>query len=86
VVEPVIGDLKTKHGLARAQFRGRQNLQIQALLTAAVFNLKALARWRPLVQAGWAASYWATNVQTALWRHPQRLSALLGEVSLTLAL
>jgi hypothetical protein len=54
VIEPVIGDLKTKHGLARAQFRGRQNLQIQALLTASVFNLKALARWRPVAQAGWA--------------------------------
>jgi transposase len=55
VIEPVIGDLKTKHGLARAQFRGRQNLQIQALLTASVLNLKALVRWRPVAQAGWAA-------------------------------
>lgn len=56
VIEPLIGDLKTKHGLTRARFRGRQNLQIQALLTAAVLNLKALARWRPLAQAGWAAA------------------------------
>jgi len=55
VVEPRIGDLKTKHGLARAQFRGRQNLQIQVLLTAAALNLKALARWRPVPQSGWAA-------------------------------
>jgi transposase len=55
VVEPRIGDLKIKHGLTRAQFRGRQNLQIQALLTAAVLNLKALVRWGPVPQAGWAA-------------------------------
>lgn len=55
VVEPVIGDLKIKHGLARAQFRGQGKLQIQALLTAAVVNLKVLARWRPLPQTGWAA-------------------------------
>jgi transposase len=55
VVEPRIGDLKIKYGLTRAQFRGRRNLQIQSLLTAAALNLKALARWRPVPQAGWAA-------------------------------
>jgi transposase len=55
VVEPRIGDLKIKHGLVRAQFRGRQNLQIQALLTAAALNLKALVKWGPAPQAGWAA-------------------------------
>jgi transposase len=71
VVEPRIGDLKTKHGLARAQFRGRQNLQIQALLTAAALNLKALARWRPVPQAGWAALSAHTALRRLLdpWRH-----------------
>lgn len=55
VAEPVIGDLKMKQGLARAQFRGRQNLQIQVLLTAAAYNLKLLAGRRPVPQSGWAA-------------------------------
>jgi len=37
------GEAKTWHGLARAVRRGLQNMRIQALLTAAVINLKRLA-------------------------------------------
>ena len=40
--------------MRRAQFRGRQNMLIQALLTAAVFNIKQLVRRRPLPQSGMA--------------------------------
>ena len=54
VVEPVFADAKEKHGMRRAQFRGRQNMLIQALLTAAVFNIKQLVRHRPLPQSGMA--------------------------------
>lgn len=52
VSERVMADLKCKHGFDRAQFRGRPSVQIQALLTAAVFNLKLLAKRRPEPQAG----------------------------------
>lgn len=54
VSERVMADLKTKHGFDRAQFRGRPSVQIQALLTAAVFDLKLLAKRRPEPQAGLA--------------------------------
>ena len=52
VVEPLIGDSKEKHGLHRAQFRGRGNMLIQALLTATVLNIKQLVRRGPVAQSG----------------------------------
>ena len=52
VVEPLIADGKEKHGLRRAQFRGRGNMLIQALLTATVLNIKQLVRWGPVAQSG----------------------------------
>jgi hypothetical protein len=42
-VEGIHGEAKTQHGLHRAVRRGRWNVAIQALLTAAVINLKRLA-------------------------------------------
>jgi hypothetical protein len=42
-VEGVHGEAKTRHGLARAVWRGLANMRIQAFLTAAVVNLKRLA-------------------------------------------
>lgn len=54
VLERINADAKEKHGMARAQFRGRRKMQIQALLTAAVLNLKQLAARGPAAQAGWA--------------------------------
>jgi IS5 family transposase len=55
VVEPIIADAKIKHGMVRAQFRGREKMQIQALLTAATLNLKQLVRRLPVGQSGAAA-------------------------------
>ena len=43
-VEGVHGEEKEQHGLGRAARRGLGNMQIQAYLTAAVVNLKRLAR------------------------------------------
>lgn len=43
-VEGRHGEAKTQHGLARAVRRGLDNVRIQAYLTAAVMNLKRLAR------------------------------------------
>jgi hypothetical protein len=53
--ERINADAKVKHGMARAQFHGRAKMQIQALLTAAVINLKQLAARRPEAQSGLAA-------------------------------
>lgn len=55
VSERINADAKEKHGFAKAQFRGRAKMQIQALLTAATLNLKQLAGRRPEPQAGIAA-------------------------------
>jgi len=55
VSERINADAKEKHGMARAQFRGRRKMQIQALLTAATLNLKQLAARRPEAQGGLAA-------------------------------
>jgi len=44
LVEGRHGEAKTQHGLARAVRRGLNNVAIQAYLTAAVMNLKRLAR------------------------------------------
>jgi transposase len=52
VSERIMADLKFKHGFERAQFRGRASVQIQALLTAAVINLKQLLKRSPEAQSG----------------------------------
>lgn len=52
VSERIMADLKSKHGFERAQFRRRPSVQIQALLTAAVINLKQLVKRRPEAQSG----------------------------------
>ena len=54
ISERIMADLKFKHGFERAQFRGRASVQIQALLTAAVINLKQLVKRRPEAQSGTA--------------------------------
>ena len=42
-VEGVVGDLKLKHGLARAKYRGLIKTQIQAYLAATIINVKRIA-------------------------------------------
>jgi len=44
LVEGVHGEAKTRHGLNRAARRGTPNMAIQSFMTAAVINLKRLAR------------------------------------------
>lgn len=55
VSERINADAKEKHGFAKAQFRGRAKMQIQALLTAATLNLEKLAGMRPEAHWGMAA-------------------------------
>jgi hypothetical protein len=55
VSEHINADAKEKHGMHRAQFRGRRKMQIQALLTAATMNLKRLMARRPVAQSGMVA-------------------------------
>ncbi len=54
-IELVFADAKVRHGMARAQRRGRSNMLIQALLTAAAMNLRKLLRHGTPVGAGAAA-------------------------------
>ena len=56
ISERINADAKEKHGMAKAQFRGRAKMQMQALLTATAINLKALAHRRPEAQSGIAAT------------------------------
>lgn len=65
VSERIMADLKSKHGFERAQFRRRPSVQIQALLTAAVINLKQLVKLRPEAQSGTALRL-LTGVKKAL--------------------
>ena len=44
-IEGMHGEAKTQHGLSRAVRRGLANMAIQAYLTAAVINLKRLAKY-----------------------------------------
>lgn len=79
VSERIFADLKCKHGFDRAQFRGRPSVKIQALLTAAVFNLKQLMKRGPTAQAGWAAG----SIDAVSWllsRLQAGLNAYLGGI------
>src|SRR6266851_3584290 len=67
VSERIMADLKSKHGFERAQFRRRPSVQIQALLTATVINLKQLVKRRPEAQSGRAMPL-AQRVLPALHR------------------
>jgi transposase len=68
--EGVHGEGKTRHGLRRAARRGLDNVAIQAYLTAAVINLKRLARQ-------WAAILLQTMSHWAPHRPLARLMGLL---------
>lgn len=76
VSERAFADGKEKHGLARAQFRGRGKMRIQALLTATAMNLKKLVRFGPVAHAGMAVAIPVVTEQT---RRP--LAGLRGDLS-----
>ena len=52
ISERINADAKEKHGMDKAQFRGRAKMQMQALLTATAINLKVLANRHPEAQSG----------------------------------
>ena len=66
-IELVFADAKVRHCLARAQRRGRDNMLIQALLTAATMNLRKLVQIPPGVGAGAAAMGGLRPLQGAVW-------------------
>jgi len=75
--EGVHGEAKTQHGLRRAVRRGLDNVAIQAYLTAAVLNLKRLARH-------WAAVLrnirWPWTRHRPLWSLMPLLRRLYGYI------
>ena len=80
VSERINADAKQKHGMARAQFRGRPKMQIQALLTAAALNLKQLANRRPEPQSAAAAQTYDGRINNLT----RRLLAAFNRLSTTL--
>lgn len=72
-VEGVHGEAKTQHGLGRATRRGLTNVAIQVYLTAAVMNLKRLAKafWAPFLRflLLWRSSYNCLGRIVHLLRH-----------------
>jgi len=44
VIEGIIGQAKTYHGMEKTRFRGLAKVQIQFLLTATALNLKKMVR------------------------------------------
>jgi len=84
VSERINADAKAKHGMARAQFRGRRKMQIQALLTAAVINLKQLAARRPQPQSGMAALAIARTTSSTLSRSSCGFVAAIAAATLVL--
>lgn len=46
-IEGLFAEAKNNHGLARAKYRGRGKVQIQAFMTAAIQNLKRVMRMIP---------------------------------------
>jgi len=44
ILEGVMGQAKTYHGMAKARFRGLSKVEIQFLLTATAMNLKKMVK------------------------------------------
>ena len=44
VLEGIMGQAKTYHGMARARFRGLAKVEIQFLMTATALNLKKMVK------------------------------------------
>jgi len=44
ILEGIMGQAKTYHGMAKARFRGLKKVQIQFLLTATAINLKKMVK------------------------------------------
>ena len=70
-IELIFADAKVRHCMTRAQRRGRDNMLIQALLTAAAMNLRKLIQFQPPVGSEAAAMRGQGPLQGALrpvWR------------------
>ena len=76
VSERINADAKAKHGFAKAQFRRRAKLQIQALLTAATLNLKKLAGRRPEAHTG--IGVMAAHLLASMWSRIHQIADYLG--------
>jgi len=44
ILEGIMGQAKTYHGMAKARFRGLKKVEIQFLMTATALNLKKMVR------------------------------------------
>lgn len=74
-VETVFALAKDRHGLRRAQWRGRWKVQIQVWLTAAAMNIKKLVRTTATV-GGASTGAVRTFSRRLIWRPRNRLRCL----------
>jgi hypothetical protein len=79
-VETVFALAKDRHGLRRAQWRGRRKVQIQVWLTAAAMNIKKLAGATATV-GGASASAVRAFSRRLIWRPRNRLRCLFRVLS-----
>jgi len=80
-IELIFADAKVRHGMQRAQRRGRVNMLIQATLTAAVMNIRKLARFGLRTGTGMAAGMTPRSLLHTLphrWRISLRITFHMG--------
>jgi len=81
-VETVFAIAKDRHGLRRAQWRGKWKVQIQVWLTAAAMNIKKLARTTAAAGGASAGAIWAFS-RRLIWRPSNWLRCLFPVLSAT---
>jgi hypothetical protein len=79
-VETVFAIAKDRHGLRRAQWRGKWKVQIQVWLTAAAMNIKKLARITAAAGGASAGEIRAFS-RRLIWRPRNRLRCLFRVLS-----
>jgi len=79
-VETVFAIAKDRHGLRRAQWRGKWKVQIQVWLTAAAMNIKKLAR-TTAAAGGTSAGAIRAFSRRLIWRPRNRLRCLFRVLS-----
>jgi IS5 family transposase len=77
-IEPTIGHLKSDNRLDRNYLTGREGDKINALLSAAGYNLRKLLRWLVLALIFWLMCWPTAFLNVGLGRSRERLSPALA--------
>ena len=77
-IEPTIGHLKSDNRLDRNYLTGRAGDRINAVLSAAGYNLRKLLRWVVFAPIFWLTWWLKAFLNAKLRRNRQRLAAALA--------